>query len=428
MNESRNPDGAPAAPGAPVAPARSFAALRHKGARAYLLGAALAMMADSIEHVISYWMIFEKFHSPSLGGFAVISHWLPFLLFSFWSGALADRFDPRRIIQLGMVLFMAATLGWGYFFITDTLEMWHAVVLLVLHGMAGVLWAPAGQMLVHDIVGREHLQSAIRLLATSRMLGLLMGPAVGAGLMLAVGPALGLVLNVLIYLPLTLWLWKAPYGPKFRAEGPAPARAVRGFADLAATIRDISGNRTIVFMILLAGGTSLLVGNAHQAQMPEFSVDLGAGGDGLLYSLLLAANAAGALLAGLVLESGSLMPARPRTAILLVLIWCGIIIGFAGANVYAIALGLLFVAGFVDLSYNSMAQTLVQQNAPAEIRGRVIGLYNMSHNGLRAFSGVTVGIGGGLIGIHWSLAISAAVLMVLTMSLLAMAPRRVARG
>ena len=420
MNETRTPDGAPAAS------RRSFAALQHKGARAYLLGAALAMMADSVEHVISYWMIFEKFHSPSLGGFAVISHWLPFLLFSFWSGALADRFDPRRIIQLGMLLFMVATLGWGYFFITDTLEMWHAVVLLVIHGMAGVLWAPAGQLLIHDIVGREHLQSAIRLLATSRTLGLLMGPAVGAGLMLAVGPALGLVLNVLIYLPLTLWLWKAPYGPKFRSEAPAPVRAVKGFADIVATIRDISGNRAIVSMILLAGGASLFVGNAHQAQMPEFSVDLGAGSDGLMYSLLLAANAAGALIAGLALESRGLLQARPRTAIFLVILWCGIIIGFAGANVYAIALVLLFVSGFVDLTYNSMAQTLVQQNAPAEIRGRVIGLYNMSHNGLRAFSGVTVGIGGGLIGIHWSLALSAAALLVAAMTLAAAMARPVA--
>ena len=54
------------------------------------------MMADSIEHVISYWMLFQKFQSPELGGFAVISHWVPYLLFSVWSGALTDRHDPRR--------------------------------------------------------------------------------------------------------------------------------------------------------------------------------------------------------------------------------------------------------------------------------------------------------------------------------------------
>ena len=29
------------------------------------------MLADSIEHVISYWVVFQKFHSPALGGFAV---------------------------------------------------------------------------------------------------------------------------------------------------------------------------------------------------------------------------------------------------------------------------------------------------------------------------------------------------------------------
>ena len=57
--------------------AQSFAALRHPGFRAYFLTSALAMMADSIEHVISYWIIFQKFQSPTLAGFAIVSHWLP---------------------------------------------------------------------------------------------------------------------------------------------------------------------------------------------------------------------------------------------------------------------------------------------------------------------------------------------------------------
>ena len=43
----------------------------------------------------------------------------------------------------------------------------------------------------------------------------------------------------------------------------------------------------------------------------------------------------------------------------------------------------------------------------------MIGLFNMSSLGLRAFAGVTVGLLGGVIGIHWSLAISATALLVL---------------
>ena len=61
-----------------------------------------------------------------------------------------------------------------------------------------------------------------------------------------------------------------------------------------------------------------------------------------------------------------------------------------------------------------MAQTLVQLNAPADSRGRVIGLYAMAALGLRAFAGITVGLGGTLVGIHWSLALSALALLIIT--------------
>jgi len=202
----------PATSGQPAAPHRAFAALHAPGYAVYLIGSALAMLADSIEHVISYWMVFQKFHSPALGGYAVISHWLPFLLFSFASGALADRFDPRRIIQLGMVLFMLCSLAWGVLFMTDTLEVWHAVVIFTAHGIAGVLWGPPSQLLIHDIVGHAHLHSAVRLMSMSRVVGLLGGPAVGGALLLAAGPSLGILIGMLIYLPLTLWLVNAPFG------------------------------------------------------------------------------------------------------------------------------------------------------------------------------------------------------------------------
>ena len=391
----------------------SFAALRHPQFRAYFIVSALAMMADSIEHVISYWMMYQKFQSQTLGGFAVVSHWLPFLFFSVYAGALADRFDPRRIIQLGMLCFMVASLGWGYFFVTDTLEMWHAAVLLVIHGFAGVLWGPASQLLIQNIVEPQQLPSAVRLAATARWLGLLMGPAIGSGIMLAIGPSAGILVNVLFYVPLLVWLFKAP-----RVKSTATA-AVRGFSDIVSTMRAIAGNRTIVSMTLLAGGASLFVGNAYQAQMPEFAHHLGHADAGAGYGMLLAADAAGALIAGFVLESRGLLQPRPRTAFILAMLWCCAIGAFAVAKSYPVALALLFIAGFLQLAFAAMGQTLVQINAPAQIRGRVIGLYSMSSLGLRAFSGVTVGILGSIIGIHWSLALSAMALLALTAALLA---------
>jgi len=46
----------------------AFAALKHRDYRWFLGATMLAMMADNIEHVISYWVLFQKFQSPVLGG------------------------------------------------------------------------------------------------------------------------------------------------------------------------------------------------------------------------------------------------------------------------------------------------------------------------------------------------------------------------
>jgi hypothetical protein len=47
----------------------------------------LSQMGVNIEHVISYWLLFQKFHSSVPGGFAVISHWTPFLYFAVYFDA-----------------------------------------------------------------------------------------------------------------------------------------------------------------------------------------------------------------------------------------------------------------------------------------------------------------------------------------------------
>jgi MFS family permease len=397
----------------PIVRPQAFGALRLPGYGAYLATFMLTMMADNVEHVVSYWVMFQKFHSPALGGFAVVSHWLPFLAFSVSVGGLNDRLDSRRIIQAGALLFIVASAGWGYFFVTGTLQMWHAMVLLVIHGCAGVLWITSSQVFLYDIVGPASLPSAVRLAATARYLGVLVGPGVGSLVMLTLGPTRGIFLNTVFYLPLLVWLVAAPYGRHFRGGRPPPRRAVRGLEDIVRTLREVRDIPVLAVLIALAGGASFFVGSSYQAQMPGFAHDLGHGDPGTAYTMLLGADAAGALLAGVLLESrGGIFPMRPATAMTLAMAWGTSLAAFALARSYPVALVLLFAAGFFELSFSSMTQTIVQMNAPDESRGRVLGLYNMAAAGLRTFSGVTVGLAGSLFGIHASLAVSAGLYVV----------------
>jgi MFS family permease len=385
---------------------RAFRSFANRNFRIYLFCATAAMMADNIEHVISYWVMFEKFHSPALGGFAVVSHWVPYLFFAGYSGALADRFDIRRLIQTGMLMFIGVSVCWGVMFLTDSVVLWKAMALLIVHGFAGVIWIPASQVLIHQIVDADQLPSAVRLTATGRYLGFLVGPAVGGGLLLALGPSRGIFVNASIYLPMFVWLIAAPYGRA--ALGWRPHRAaLNGFADIWSTMKVVARDPVLSSMTVLIGAASFFVGNAYQAQMPGFARDLGNGRADFSYSVLLAADAAGGLIGGLLLESRAMLAPLPRTAFTLAMIWCCALVGFARSTVYAVAVCLLFVAGFVELAFNSMAQSLVQINAPGEIRGRVIGVFSMSAMGMRTFSGLSVGLLGASVGIHNSLALSA---------------------
>jgi MFS family permease len=391
---------------------RAFTSFSNDDFRIYFFAATAAMMADNIEHVISYWVMFQKFHSPALGAFAVVSHWVPFLLLGAYSGKLADRFDIRRLIQIGMLLFIGVSIGWGVMFMTDSTAVWKAMVLLVIHGLAGVLWVPASQVLIHGIVSVEQLPSAVRINATGRYLGLLVGPIVGDGLLQIFGASYGIFVNALIYLPLFVWLIKAPYGSRSPDARAAPL-GVNGFADIWSTVKVVAKNPVLSSMTVLIGASAFFVGNAYQAQMPGFAVDLGHAHADFSYGVLLAADAAGGLTAGLILESRGLLPPQVRTAFILAMIWCCALFGFARSDSYAVAITLLFVAGFAELGFNSMAQSLVQLNAPGEIRGRVIGVFSMSAMGLRTFSGLSVGLLGAVVGIHYSLSYSAAALFLL---------------
>jgi MFS family permease len=406
----------PAAPAAEIgapAPAK-FAALRNADCRPYLFGAALAMMADNIEHVITYWVLWQKFHSPALAGFEVISHWVPFLLFSVYFGSLADRHDCRRLIQAAQALFMLVSALWGVLFLTNSLQVWEACLLLVLHGCAGALWGPGVQLMLHDFVGREELPSAVRLNATFRSLGILFGPVVGSVLLLGLGPTRGIFANIAFYLPLTLFLFRTRFTGHVRDHGVRPPRI--GMLGSLRVLRDVRSNHVLVSMIVLGGLGSFFIGTSLQTAMPLFAHDLGAGSAGTAYGVLLFANGVGGVIGGVLLEVTGRIKPTVKAAVVSTAIYGVTTLFFALTSSYLLALALLLIGGIANLASISIGQTIVQLLAPPADRGRIIGLYGVSANGLRAGSGFTVGILGAAVGIHWSLGLSSVALCLGTLA------------
>ena len=143
-----------------------FPALSVPHFRLFAVGNGLSMTGDNMEHVIGYWVIWQVTHSPFWLGYAVVAHWLPFTLFSLYSGSLADRTNYRSLMQLAQGIYILVSLSWGYLFLTDQIEIWHISVLLVCHGIAGLIYGPSSMLIIHDMVGADKLVSAISLNAS----------------------------------------------------------------------------------------------------------------------------------------------------------------------------------------------------------------------------------------------------------------------
>jgi len=178
--------------------------------------------------------------------------------------------------------------------------------------------------------------------------------------------------------------------------------------------REVSKDRVIVSMIVLAGLGSFFVGSAIQTAMPSIATSMGGVSGGTAYGVLLFANGLGGVLGGLLLEGTGWLRLSVRAAI-----WSTAMYGlssalFAFSHNYVVAALLLVVGGVANLAAMSITQTVVQLLAPREKRGQVVGLYGVGANGLRLGSGITVGFFGAVVGLRVSLGVSALAMVACT--------------
>jgi MFS family permease len=392
-----------------------FAALRAPWYKGYLVGSVLMMGGDNLEHAITYWVMWQTFHSPVLAGLAVLTHWLPHLFFAIPLGALADRFDCRRLIQLSALLFIAASIIWGILFATNSLQPWEAVALLLLHGFASAIWKAPDQLMLYDMVGPKDLPSAVRLTATGITFGQLVGPALGALLLFTVGPTIGMFLNVAMYLPFFIYLFVVPITGHVRDVA---RRAAPHLRDIVSVLRDVPKYPSILVVMILQGSVALFIGVALMPLLPEFGNLLGQDANGLGYAILVSSMAAGATVSGISLEAIGRIRASTRLAIGAGIAFSASILVFALSRSYALSIVALFIAGASNLVTASTSQTIVQLEAPPERRGRFIGAAGMTAQGFQAGSGVLIGLLAGGLGVAGGVATAATALLLCTVALL----------
>jgi MFS family permease len=356
-----------------------YAALRFREYRAFLVATGSVNAATQIQSAVLGWQVYALTGDPLALGLVGLAEALPFLTLTLVGGWAADRVD-RRTLSIASLVAVAVSGAWLVALSLGTpdsvLPFYGAQALA---GAGRAFFRPASTALGAEIVPREHYLNAATWRSSIFHSAMVIGPAVGGGLIAIGGSALAYAV-VLALSGIGL--------VGLSAVAPRP-RSVSGGGHLAAELSD--GVRFVFGHPLLLGAMSLdlfavLFGGAT-ALLPVFARDvLGVGVVG--FGFLRAAPAAGSVLTSFVLaRAGPLRRAGPA------LLWSVALFGatwiaFALSRSYALSLALLAVGGGLDGVSVVLRSTLVQLETPQDKMGRVAAVNSFfigSSNELGAF-------------------------------------------
>lgn len=357
---------------ASAAPARaSYRAALRSGDLRRLLGSQLVSASGSWAYNVALVVyLFDRTHSASWVAAGAAGRFLPALVCSGYAGVIAERFERVRLMITLNLLALVLQAGLAVVAWRDAPALL-AVALAALTSVTLTPYNPSVAALIPQVVGEEQLAAANALNATIDNLVCVVGPAVGAALLLAGGPALAIAVNALTFGIAALWLptMRVRSRPSDVSDGgrAGPLRQMRdGFGALVAS----PAVATFVGFSVLA---SFVYGTDTVLFIPIARVQLHSGSSG--YGYLLAGLGVGGILGATIVNR---LAARTRLA--------PAILG--GMAVFCLPTALLILvhqqwAGFAlevvrgvgTLVVDTLAITALQRSAPREMVARVFGAF-----------------------------------------------------
>jgi MFS family permease len=406
----------------------TFESFLHRGYVLFWSGALVSNVGTWMQTAVIALIAYGFRRSEFDVGLVTFLSQIPSLFLALPGGVLADRVDKRKLIIWAQVLMMFQAIAFGVLYVTGNLGSSTPVTSLALVSflglIAGVLTAlsfPAWQAIIPDLVPRETLMNAIALNSAQFQSARMLGPLAAAGVILVAGNVAGIAdvfwINAVSFLFVIAALWAvrvSPHAPTRRAQ----AGQTGAWKQLKEGVHYAVTHRMIGIVILSTGIMSL-VGMPYVFLLPAVADKvLGfhtVAGYTNIYNLLLAANGLGALVGALTVASLPHSVRRERLMRWSILATAAVLIAFAFTPWLWLSLTLSAVAGACVLTTNSLANTSVQANVPAHLRGRVMSVYITCFLGVMPLSAAAFGpiaqaigpsraiAGGALVLLAWAL-------------------------
>ena len=165
-----------------------LAALRHRLFRRYSAGVLLSLIGNWVEAAAYGYVVLLLGGSAATLGLIGFLNTIPNLVFALPAGALADRYDRRKLLLIFQSLNMALAAALAITWATGTLTIGLLAVLAVLGGILGTLSFAPFQAMLAATVPQQDLESAVAINSLSLQVARFVGPAIAGVLLAAAGP------------------------------------------------------------------------------------------------------------------------------------------------------------------------------------------------------------------------------------------------
>ena len=381
---------------------RSF---RHRNYQILFPANAVSNIGSWAQRIAQDWLVLELTHSGTYLGLVTALQFAPVLLFSLHGGALADRFNKRRVLIATNIAGGLSSAVLGILVMAGVVALWHVFLLAFALGVSTAIDGPVRQSFTNEVVGPDDLPNAVSLNSANFNAGRLIGPAVSGFLIAAFGTGPSFLFNAFSYLFVILALTQLNEKAFFTTEKSTSMTNVREGIAYVRARPDLYVVMAMVFFIATFG----LNFQIFNALMATKVFGKGPASYGLLGTFIAIGSLSGALI------SARLEGFRKTLFVVRAgIVFSIVVIILSLMPTYLAYAFWLPVCGLAALTTLITANSIVQVNTDPAIRGRVMGLYLLIFMGGTPFGSPLIGVMAEIIGTRETIAACGAISLTAT--------------
>jgi MFS family permease len=292
----------------------------------------------------------------------------PLFLFGIPLGLLADRFDRKMLLLLGLWSMAASSLTLAVLAFLDQLTLWHVGLSAFLNGTFWAADFPIRRTMVGEIAGGDRLGPAMALESSTSNATRMIGPVLGGAILETAGLTGVFAMAALAYGLCIIWTWPLDY----RSQSQVQSAMTGLVATLAEGWRAVRTSRIILASLAITMIVNLW-GFAYITLVPvigERQLELSP----VMIGMLASTEGLGALIGSILVG----ISAKPAHYTRLYLYASGVflitLIGVGLSNSATLSFVLMLFAGISISGFAVMQSTVTFLASKPETRSRVMGM------------------------------------------------------